>query len=106
MATLLHFLRSLAVTLLTSFLLALVTISGLFAGLMALNISPVAFVVEPLYIQIGRFLLTFGGGDRIEGIVAIALTVSIVTTLMSGFTSYKRRQRFEWHLAMSSALKD
>jgi hypothetical protein len=109
MATLLHFLRSLAVTLLTGFLLSLLTICtiGILLGcLMALNVSPIGPVSAPLYAQVSQFLAVFGRGDRLEGILAIALTIGVVAALLDGFGSYKRSQRSEWHLAVSNAIKD
>ncbi len=106
MATLLHFLRSLAVSLLTGFALSLLLLGLLLACLMGLHASPMAFVSDPLYLQLNRFLAVFGGGDRLEGIVVIALTLGVVFSLLNGFGSYKRSQRSEWHLAMSSFSED
>ncbi|MGB3296242.1 MAG: hypothetical protein WBB01_24920 [Phormidesmis sp.] len=106
MATLLHFLRSLAVSLLTGFVLSLSLLGLLLACLVGLHVSPVAFVTDPGYLQLSRFLTTFGNGDRLEGIIVIALTVGIVFSLLNGFGSYKRSQRSEWHLAMSSFSKE
>jgi hypothetical protein len=109
MATLLHFLRSLAVTLLTGFLLSLCTVCiiGLLLGcLMALNVSPMSAVSAPLYAQVSQFLAVFGRGDRLEGTLAIALTIGVVAALLGGFGSYKRSQRSQWHLAVSNALKE
>lgn len=106
MATLLHFLRSLAVSLLTGFVLSLVLLGLLLTCLMGLRWSPVAFIADPVYVQLSRFLAVFGNGDRLEGIVAIALALGVVFSLLNGFDSYKRSQRSEWHLAMSSFPKD
>lgn len=106
MATLLHFLRSLAVALLTGFLLALMALGLLLGGLMMIDVSPVSPVSAPAYELVSQFLRAFGGGDRIEGIVAIALTVGVVFTLLVGFGSYKRRQRYQWHLTTFSLVED
>lgn len=106
MATLLHFLRSLVVALLVGFLLALTGLSLLLGGLMAIDISPMSFIVAPVYVPISQFFAAFGGGDRIEGIIAIALTVGVVVSLLDGFSAYKRSQRSEWRLAVSNASKD
>ncbi len=106
MATLLHFLRSLVVSLLTGFVLSLAVLGLLLACLMGLHISPIAFVADPVYLQFSQFLAVFGNGDRLEGIVAIALALGIVFSLLNGFGSYKRSQRSEWHLAMSNFPKD
>ncbi len=106
MATLLHFIRSLAVALLTGFLLTLAGLGLWLGGLMALNASPVWFISAPFYVHTSRFLAAFGGGDRIEGMIAISSAVGIVFSLMIGFGSYKRRQRSAWHLAVSNAGED
>ncbi|MFK8181949.1 MAG: hypothetical protein AB8B99_01155 [Phormidesmis sp.] len=101
MATLLHFLRSLAATLLAGFLLVLSGLGLLVGGLWMLRLSPVGFVSEPLYIYLSRFLRAFGGGSQIEGMIAIALTLSFVTALMFGFAACKRSQRSTWQLALT-----
>ncbi len=110
MATLLHFLWqflwSLAVTLLAGFLLSICALGSLLGGLLVLQESPAASIAQPCYIQVSRFLAVFGGGDRLEGIVVIALTIGVVTALLGGFSAYKRSQRSEWHLAMSNVTKD
>ncbi len=106
MVTLLHFLRSLVVSLIVSFALSIFTLGSLLGGLLVLQASPVAPIAQPCYVQISRFLAVFGGGDRTEGIVAIALTIGVVAALLNGFSSYKRSQRSEWHLAVSSIPKD
>ncbi len=106
MATLLHFLRSLAVTLLAGFLASFCALGLLLGGLMLLSESPlpkpvswpVAWVVGPVYAQLNWFLTAFGGGDRLEGMVAIALTVGFVAALLSGFSACKRSQRSEWRM--------
>ncbi|MGC1307407.1 MAG: hypothetical protein WA885_09275 [Phormidesmis sp.] len=102
MATLLHFLRSLTLTLLSGFLLSVGCLGLLLGSLMLLSGSPVAVWCAPVYVRVDWLLTVFGGGDRIEGIIAIALTVSIVTALLHSFSSYKRSQRSTWHLAVSS----
>ncbi|CAN5745933.1 hypothetical protein BH23CYA1_BH23CYA1_08600 [soil metagenome] len=106
MATLLHFLRSLVVTLLAGFLLSIFALSTLMGGLLVLQASPVASIAQPCYVQASWFLAVFGGGDRLEGMVVIAVTIGVVTALLGGFSAYKRSQRSEWHLAMSNVTKD
>ena len=98
MATLLHFLRSLAVTLLASFVLLWVGLELLVSGLWTLRLFPVGRVSESIYVQVSRFFTVFGGGSRTEGIVAIALTLSFVISLFLSFLSYKRSQRNAWHV--------
>jgi len=98
MATLLHFLRSLATTLLASFVVLLAGLALLVNGLWVLCLSPVGFLSDPIYVQVSRFFAAFGGGNRTEGIVAIALTFSIVISLFLSFLAYKRSQRSAWHL--------
>jgi ABC-type multidrug transport system permease subunit len=100
MATLLHFLRSLLITLLASFLFVLGGLWGLFNALAMLNQSPAFVFCEPLYFKVSQFLQVFGGGDRFEGMVAIALPIAFVAALLNGFTTLKRNQRSEWRLAM------
>ncbi|NJM96707.1 MAG: hypothetical protein HC800_05490 [Phormidesmis sp. RL_2_1] len=75
----------------------------LLGGLMALNGSPIAFVSDALYMPLSEFLKVFGGGDRLEGMVAIALTLGVVASLLYGFSFYKSSQRLAWHLAVSGA---
>jgi hypothetical protein len=99
MATLLHFLRSLSVTLLAGFLVAMCGLGSLLGALIVLSESPLAWVSAPVYAQLSWFLAAFGGGDRLEGMVAIALTVGFVAALLSGFSACKRNQRSEWRLA-------
>ncbi|KPQ35719.1 MAG: Tetraspanin family [Phormidesmis priestleyi Ana] len=99
MATLLHFLRSLAATLLLSFLLSLSGLALLLGGLMLLSLSPMGLLSDPLYVQVSRFLQAFGRGDRTEGMIAIALTLGTVAAVLFVFSAYKRSQRTEWHLA-------
>ncbi len=99
MATLLHFLRSLAVTLVAGFLLSVSVLGCLLGVLVALNVSPLGIISNPIYEQMSRFLMVFGGGDRLEGVVAIALTLGVVASLLNGFSAYKRSQRSEWQLA-------
>ena len=106
MATLLHFLRSLAASLLTGFVLSLLLIVLSLAGLMGLHASPAGFVTDPLYFQLNWFLAAFGEGDRLEGIVVIALTLGVVFSLLNGFDFYKRSRRSEWHLATSKISRD
>jgi hypothetical protein len=93
MATLLHFLRSLAVTLLAGFLAALCGLGLLLGVLGVLSESPVALVSDPLY-----GLVAFGGGDRLEGMFAIALTLGFVAALLFVLSACKRAQRSEWRL--------
>lgn len=106
MATLLHFLRSVTVALLTGFLSALMALGLLLGGLMIIDVSPVSPVSAPVYALVSQFLRAFGGGDLLEGIVAISLTVGVVFTLLVGFGSYKRRQRYQWHLTTFSLVED
>lgn len=99
MATLLHFLRSLAVTLMAGFLLSVGALGCGLGALMALSVSPLAMISNPVYVRVSRFLAVFGGGSQVEGVFAIALTLSFVASLLNGFSAYKRSQRSEWHLA-------
>lgn len=105
MATLLHFLRSLAVSLLMGFLAGFVmTVTGLgmvLMSLVGLQASPLATLTEPICTPVSQFLSVFGRGDRIEGIIAIALAIGLVATLLQGFRRYKDSQRSTWQLAAS-----
>ena len=105
MATLLHFLRPLAVTFFAGFSLSLLVLGGVLGGLMLLAISPADFIFDPIYTQLNWFLVAFGAGDRREGMVAIALTLGTVAALLNGFTAYKRSQRSVWHLADNEGLQ-
>ena len=105
MATLLHFLRPFAVTFLAGFSLSLFVLGSAFSGLMVLAISPVSLIFNPAYVQLSRFLIAFGAGDRLEGLFVIALTLGLVASLLNGFTTYKRSQRSAWHLAANEALQ-
>jgi hypothetical protein len=100
MATLLHFLRSLLITLLASFLAVLGGLWTVFNGLALLKQLPAFIVCEPLYFQASQFLRVFGSGDCFEGMIAIALPIAFVAALLSGFNALKRNQRSEWRLAM------
>jgi hypothetical protein len=104
MATLLHFLRSLAVTLLAGFLAALCGLGLLLGVLGVLSESPVALVSAPLYSSVSGFLAAFGGGDRLEGMFAIALTLGFVAALLFVFSACKRAQRSEWRLILARDL--
>ena len=105
MATLLHFLRSLAVSLVTGFVLSLLVLVLLSAGLTGLHALPATAITDSVYLQFNWFLAAFGGGDRLEGIFVIALTLGVVFALLNGFSFYKRSQRSEW-LATSNFSRD
>ena len=112
MATLLHFLRPLAATFCAGFSLSLCVLSGTLGGggggggsLMLLAASPLGLVLNPVYVQTSRFLTAFGAGDRLEGIIAISLTLGFVAALLNSFTTYKRCQRSEWRLAANESFQ-
>ncbi|MBE9080241.1 hypothetical protein IQ241_23625 [Romeria aff. gracilis LEGE 07310] len=89
MATLLHFLRSLAITLLVSFLIPLSGL-GLLLGLLNLGqLSPAATASSVALQQMLTFLSVFGGGDPVQGIVVIGLAASLVGGLFDAFAAYK-----------------
>lgn len=89
-------------------MLALSGLGVLRGGLWLLGASPVSAIFSPLYVQVSRFLAVFGGGSSAEGMVAIALTVSVVFSLLFSLVAYKRSQRSTWRLALthSTVAKD
>lgn len=99
MATLLHFLRSLAITFLLVFVLAFGGIGSVLGCLMLLEWSPAAILSQPAYVGASQVLMTFGDGDRLDGIIAIALTLAFVAALLDSYKAYKRSQRSTWHIA-------
>ncbi len=105
MATLLHFLRPLAATFCAGFSLSLCLLSGALGSLMILAASPLGLILNPVYVQVSRFLTAFGAGDRLEGMVAISLTLGLVAALLNGFSAYKRSQRSAWHLAANESFQ-
>ena len=102
MATLLHFLRSLAITFLLVFMLAFGGIGLGLGGLMLLEWSPASALSQPAYIGASQILTVFGGGDRFSGMMAIAMTLAFVATLLDSFSAYKRNQRSAWHMASTA----
>ena len=101
-ATLLHFLRSLSIALSVGFMLSLSGLTGLLSGLTLLENSYLSIVAQPLGRWMREFLMAFGGGNCLEGAIAIALTTGVVTALWNIFEIYKHRQRDTWRLTSSS----
>ena len=98
MATLLHFLRSGAIALLLGFMLSLSGLVGWLSGLTILKGSVMSAIAQPLHQWTRTFLIKFGGGDCVEGTLAIALTIGVVAALWNGFKTYKCWQRDRWRL--------
>lgn len=98
MATLLYFLRSLAIALLVGFMLSLSGLVSLLSGLTMLEPSPLGAIAQPLGRGMREFLAAFGGGNSWEGAIAIALTIGVVAALWSLFEAYKHKQRDSWRM--------
>ena len=103
MATLLHFLGSLAISLLMGFMLTLSALASALSGLTLAKASFAGDVAEPLHQWMQEFLAAFGGGNCWEGTVAIALSVGIVSALWRVFGAYKHKQRKTWRLTAAGA---
>lgn len=106
MAPLIRLFQSITAYMLAGFLLSIAALGALLGALVVLDRSPLGFLASPYYFQLSQFLKAFGGGDRWEGMVVIALTVGLVAALLGCLGAYKRRQRSQWHLAVSNAFKD
>lgn len=98
MATLLHFLGSLAIALSVGFMLSLSALVGGLSSLAIFKASPARAIAQPLYQWTREFLAVFGGGNCWDGAVAISLTVGVVSALWHIFSIYKRNQRDSWRL--------
>lgn len=103
MATLLHFLGSLAIALSVGFMLSLSVLVGGLSSLAIFKTSPVRAIAQPLYQWMREFLAAFGGGNCWDGAIAIALTVGVVTALWHIFSVYKHKRRDSWRLIAANA---
>ncbi|MEM9486229.1 MAG: hypothetical protein AAGA83_21330 [Cyanobacteria bacterium P01_F01_bin.116] len=82
-------LSSLILTLVICFIVPAVGLGVVFAALVLGAWSPLSTLSEIGKDYLVTFLLTFGAGDIIHGVVIICLTVSIVGGLFDLFTVYK-----------------
>lgn len=103
MATLLHFLKSLAISLWAGFVLALSVLVGGLSGLAIAKESSVDAIAQPLYDGMREFLAAFGGGSCWDGTIAIALAVGVVSALWRILSGYKHKQKNIWRLAAADA---
>ena len=104
MATLLHFLGSLAIALSAGFMVSLSVLVGGLSSLAIFKASPARAIAQPLYQWMREFVAAFGGGNCWNGSVTIALTVGVVSALWHAFSVYKHRRRDSWRLAAASVL--
>lgn len=84
-----QFLGSLILTLVICFILPAVGLGFAFAMLALGAWSPLSTLSEIGQDCLVRFLITFGDGDIMNGVMTICLTVSIVGALFELFTLYK-----------------
>lgn len=105
MATLLHFLSSLAISLLTGFMLSLSALVGTLSGLTIAKASVVGAIATPICHWMQAFLAVFGGGRCWDGAIAISCTVGIVSALWHTFSAYKHKQKNIWQLTAAGAFR-
>ena len=103
MATLLHFLGSLVLSLLMGFMLTLSALASGLSGLTVLRKSAIGAIAQPLHEHLCAFLAAFGGGSCWDGTIAIALTIGVVSALWRILSSYKHKQKNIWRLTAAGA---
>ncbi|PAX60361.1 hypothetical protein [Brunnivagina elsteri] len=90
MAILTNFLRSLALTIIFSFVAPLILIGAVLVTLSLTGHVPglqdITGAIAHLILQ---FLATFGGGSSLEGIIIIGLTCSFVGVLFDTYVHYR-----------------
>lgn len=84
-----NWIRSLLLTVLLSFMAPIVLLGGLLAILSAISYFPGMDLVGHFSTKIlSEFLAAFGNGYRLQGIVTIGLTCSLVGGLLDLFNLY------------------
>ena len=103
MATLLHFLGSLVLSLLMGFMLTLSALASGLSGLTVIARFEAGGIAQLLHERLCFFLAAFGGGSCLDGTIAIALAVGIVSALWRILSGYKHKQKNIWRLAAAGA---
>ncbi|BAZ41765.1 hypothetical protein NIES4101_77330 [Calothrix sp. NIES-4101] len=90
MTILINFLRSLALTIIFSFVAPLIFIGAVLVALSVISYVPglqnLTGAIANLILQ---FLATFGGGSSLEGTITIGLTCSFVGVLFDTYVHYR-----------------
>ncbi|AFY66759.1 hypothetical protein [Geitlerinema sp. PCC 7407] len=86
------FLRSLLLTMLLAFVVPLLMLGGLLAGLSLLTAVPgLGGISQLLSEQILSFLAVFGSGQPLHGALTIGLTCGLVGALFDSYTFYRQQ---------------
>lgn len=90
-----HFIRSLFVSTLLSFLAPVIGVASLFALAVGIRYIPdLEWIGQVGMQQIGDFLSIFGSGNPVHGVVIIGVAFSLVGGLFDTFALYQH-QRFK-----------
>ncbi len=90
MAILTNFLRSLALTIIFSFVAPVILIGAVLVTLSLMGHVPgLQDITNAIANLILQFLATFGGGSSLEGIIIIGLTCSFVGVLFDIYVHYR-----------------
>ncbi|MBD3880808.1 hypothetical protein IFO70_03465 [Phormidium tenue FACHB-886] len=90
MSNLIHLLRSLLITSIFSFLAPILLISSLSLGLVILkHIPPMEAISQVGSDQLCNFLLIFGSGSSLRGLITLSLVSSLVSVLFDAYTFYR-----------------
>ena len=90
-----HFIRSLFVSAVLSFLVPVISVAGIFALAFGMRYIPDLELISQMGVrQIYNVLSEFGSGNPVQGIVVIGITFGLVGGLFDTFALY-RHQRFK-----------
>ncbi len=90
-----HFIRSLFVSTVLSFLMPVISVASIFALAFGIRYIPDLDMISQIGVQqIYDFLSVFGSGNPLHGVVVIGITFGLVGGLFDTFALY-RHQRFK-----------
>ncbi|HEY9651999.1 MAG TPA: hypothetical protein V6C95_15145 [Coleofasciculaceae cyanobacterium] len=90
MSILPNFLRSLALTILLSFMTPIVLVITLLATASAISYIPgLEAIGQTGTAQLSQFLTVFGAGSALQGLMTIGFTCSLVGALFDAYTFYR-----------------
>ncbi|HEY9639042.1 MAG TPA: hypothetical protein V6C57_01085 [Coleofasciculaceae cyanobacterium] len=90
MSTLLNLLRTLLITSILSFFAPLLLMGVLLSGLMLIKYIPALETISTLGLeQLLHFLVVFGTGSALRGVLTISIVSSLVGILFDTYTFYR-----------------
>jgi hypothetical protein len=90
MSTLFNLLRTLLITSILSFFAPLLLIGVTLSGLTLVRYIPTLEPISTIGLeQLGRFLVVFGAGSAIRGVLTISMVSSLVGILFDTYTFYR-----------------